>query len=506
MKIFGYEIKSSKKDQEENLASFAAPQREGDKQTYTATAYGGNFFTPYAEKEYENKNELIRQYRKMSLTAEVEEAIDDIVDEAIIPERDNVRLNLDSIDEEILSLDVKELIDKEFNKILSLLEWNRKGHSIFRRFYIDGRLNFHKIIDEKKPLEGIKELRPIDALNIEKCVELEKVCDPESGVELIKKKGEYYLYNSTNMNSPYNTTATDLVNGVKITKDSIAYIHCGIFNPEKTLVLSHLHRVIRPLNQLKRMEDAAIIYRLTRAPERRVIYVDTGNLNPAKSKAYVQELMSRFKNKINYNSETGEINDSPQEMALTDDFWLPRKEGGRGTEIATLPAGQSLGEIQDIEYFKNQFLDSLKIPKSRREGSSFLGNRTSEVNRDELKFSKDVKRIRHRFTELFVDILYTQLILKKIITESEWRLVKEEMNFDWKEDSYFSELKEAEILRERISLAQEIQDLVERGYYSHEFVRENILKQTELDIEQIDKEIKDEEGKYNIGDEEDGLE
>lgn len=483
MKIFGFEITSSKKDEIKNLPSFAPPLQEGE---FYSDFGGGHFYNGFnIDQSFQNENELIKKYRAMSLISEVEEAIEDILNDMVVPEED---IELDLSDAEEIGEKTKKIIQEEFSNILSMLSWGEKGYDICKRYYVEGRIYFHKIIDEKNPKKGILEIRPLDSLNIKRHREILRELDKSTGKEVVKVGKEYYIY------SPYGDSI--MTNGMIISKDSISYTNCGLFNENRTMALSYLHRAIKPLNQLKMMEDGAVIYRITRAPERRAFYIDVGNLPNKKAESYLNNTMSRFKNRIKYNSKTGEITDGPKEMSVTEDYWFARREGGRGTEVVTLQGGANLGEITDIEYFLNRFLDSLKIPKSRRDSSAMFNlGKSSEITRDELKFHKFVKRLRRKFSAIFYDLLYTQLVLKKVIDVSEWEIIKEKIKFVWPEDSYFSELKEAEIMRERINLAKDLQEFAGK-YISHETIRRTALQQSDEEIEKQDEEIEKEKDKY----------
>jgi hypothetical protein len=474
MRIFGFNLSNTK---EPTNDSFAPPQAEGEIQIDTrGLGYGGYYNNIVSvDDNISNENELIKKYRLMALVSEVEEAIEDVIDEAIVSEDNEVHINLDKV--EGISDNVKKIILEEHTGVLKLLNWNSKGYDIFKKFYIDGRLYFHKILDTKNPKNGLVEVRPIDALTIKKIVEIDKQMDPGTGVEISKIGREYYSFTPNGLSN------------VMISKDSVTYINSGIFNEDRSIALSFLHRIIKPLNQLKMMEDSAVIYRLTRSPERRVFYLDVGNLPKQAAEKYVKDTMARFKNKIGYNTKTGEVNDSSKTMAITEDFWLARKEGGRGTEITTIPGGATLGQIEDIQYFLTKFLDSLKIPKSRRdETAKFALGRSSEITRDEIKFGKFIKRLRKKFSEVFLDILHTQLITKKIITEDEWNKIKNDIIFVFPEDSHFTELKEIEVFQERCNLADRLNAYVGK-YYSNDYIRRNIFKQTNDDIKMEDKKI-----------------
>ncbi len=483
MKIFGIDI--FKQKPAENNFSPVRVEPEGEK---IIDAIPGGYYNYNSVDIYggilRSESELIRKYRQIALVAEVEEAIEDVIDEIVVAEDSNVEIDLESVS--TISQGVKKKIIEEHTNVLKLLHWNNKSYDLVKKFYIEGRIYFHKIIDNKNLNKGILEARNINSTLIKKIKVMEKQIDSASGTEVSKITGEHYEYNVDDISQ----------NKISLTKDSVCYVNCAILNEDRTEVLSYIHRVIKPLNQLKMMEDSCVIYRLTRSTEKRIFYIDTGNLPAQKAEQYLMTQQSRFKNKINYNPITGELTDSSKTMALTEDFWLPRREGGRGTAIETLSAGQNLGQIEDIEYFKSKFLDALKIPKSRRDDAAkFSLGRSSEITRDELKFQKYVDRVRKRFSYVFLDLLKTQLVMKKIITEEEWESLENDIVYVWPEDSHFKELKETELLKERIGLLRDLEPYIGK-YYSHDFIRKQILKQNDKEIENMDKQIEEEKDKY----------
>ena len=364
-----------------------------------------------------------------------------------------------------------------------MLNFNNLGDDLFKRWYIDGRIYYHVVIDEKNPKQGIKELRFIDPRKIRKVREKVKSKDPRTGATIYnKEQKEYYLYNPKGITS----SATQ---GVKIAVDSISHIHSGLMDTQNKMVLGHLHKAVKPLNQLRMLEDATVIYRLARAPERRIFYIDVGNLPKMKAEQYLRDMMVKHKNKLVYDAATGEVRDDRKFMTMLEDFWLPRREGGRGTEITTLPGGQNLGEMEDVDYFRRKLYKSLNVPITRMEADNqFNLGRASEITRDEIKFNKFVQRLRNRFTHLFDGLLEIQLVLKGVLSRSDWEQMRNTIHYDFKEDNYFSELKNAEIMTERLRLAGEIDPLVGK-YYSMKWVRENILMMSEDDIKQVDQEI-----------------
>jgi len=369
------------------------------------------------------------------------------------------------------------------------LDFNSKGHDIFRRWYVDGRLYYHKIIDNKSPRKGLQEIRYIDPRKIKKVREQRKEVDKKTGLEIVRKVDDFYLYNDKGIDQNTGTST-----GVKISPDAITYCPSGLVDMHKGTVLSHLNKAIKPVNQLRMIEDALVIYRISRAPERRIFYIDVGNLPKIKAEAYLKDVMNRYRNKLVYDARTGEIRDDRNHMSMLEDFWLPRREGGRGTEITTLPGGSNLGEIDDITYFQKKLYRSLNVPVSRlAEETGFSIGRSDNITRDELKFTKFVQRLRKKFSVLFADILKTQLVLKGVIAVEEWDTIKEHIQFDYLQDGHFTELKNAEILRERLDMLGQIESYV-GTYFSKEYVKKNILRMSDEDIQEIEDQIKDEEG------------
>jgi ribosomal protein L31E len=433
-----------------------------------------------------NETDLIRRYREIAQHPECDMAVEDIINEVIVSdERDSsVSISLDKLE---IGDKIKTKIRDEFDEILSLLNFEEKGHDIFKRWYIDGRMYFHKVIDPASPRKGITELRYIDPRKIKKIREISKHRDVKrAGIEVIEETAEWFVYNERGIQGP--TTNV----GVKIAADTITYVTSGVIDQNKNLVLSHLHKAIKPVNQLRMIEDAVVIYRIVRAPERRIFYVDVGNLPKVKAEAYLRDVMARYRNKLVYDASTGEIRDDRKHMSMLEDFWLPRREGAKGTEVTTLPGGQNLGEISDVQYFQKKLYKALNVPISRMESESgFNLGKAAEITRDEVKFTKFIQRLRKRFTQVFNDILKTQLVLKGIITIEDWPKIKEHIQYSFLKDGYFAELKNAELLRERIGLANDITPYVGK-YYSLEYVRKNVLRQTDEDIIDIDNQIADE--------------
>jgi hypothetical protein len=471
-------------EEEEKNVKSVIPQNFEDGAMEVAP--GGSYGT-YVDLEGNVKSEddLVTKYREMALQPECDIAIEDIVNEAIvIDDKSAVELILDDLEQPKV---VKNKIREEFENILKLLDFNNQGTDIFRQWYIDGRLYYHIMIDETKPREGIKELRKIDPRKIKKIREKKYEVDPRTRMRIEKGYTEYYTYFPKGIKSGIQQSA------IKISKDSICHTTSGLMDPANKLVLGYLHKAIKPLNQLRVLEDATVIYRLARAPERRIFYIDVGNLPKMKAEQYLHDMMSKHKNKLVYDASTGQVRDDRKFMTMLEDFWLPRREGGKGTEITTLPGGQNLGEMEDVEYFKKSLYRALNVPVSRMETeTSFNLGRTSEVTRDEVKFSKFIKKLRARFSHLFDNLLEIQLVLKGVVNRKQWKKLKEEIFFEFAHDSYFSELKETEILRERISLANDIDPFVGR-YFSLKYVRQSIFKMTEEKIDQMDKDIKAEQ-------------
>ena len=482
--LFGFSITRAKKPQDPKQ-SFTTPQAEDGTQTVAAGGYFGQYLD--MEGTARNEQELIRRYREIALHPECDMAIEDIVNEAIVSNelKDAVKLDLANV---TYGTEIKKKIDTEFKEVLRLMNFNTRGHDLFRRWYVDGRIYYHKIIDRESPVKGITEVRYIDPRKIKKIREIRKK-RPDGptpyGLTVIDEFEEYFIYNEKGVS---NTTS----GGIKIATDAITFCPSGIVDQNKNIVLSYLHKAIKPVNQLRMIEDASVIYRIARAPERRIFKIDVGNLPKAKAEQYLRDVMARYRNKLVYDASTGEIKDDRNYMSMLEDFWLPSREGGRGTQIDTLPGGANLGEIADIEYFRAKLYRSLNVPVSRLESSSgFNLGRSTEITRDELKFTKFVQRLRKKFTEVFNDILRTQLVLKGVIAEEEWHFIRDNILYNFLQDGHFAELKESEMLMERLRLADSMRDYVGK-YFSVEFVRKNVLRQTDREIAAIDKQIKKE--------------
>ena len=484
MEMFGFTIARKKQeDQQENLPSIVSPtQEDGAIEIAPGGAYG-----TYVDLEGKAKNEgeLVTKYRQMALQPECDSAVQDVVNEAIVVTEDSgpVEIVLDKLD---YPENIKKKIHEEFEAIVKLLDFNNNAYDLFRKWYVDGRLYHHIVIDEKNPRQGIKDLRYIDPRKIRKIKEALKEKDARTGATVFKGMNEYYLYNAGGVNS------SNQAQGVKIAKDSISYCHSGLLDERNSMIYSYLHKAIKPLNQLRMLEDAVVIYRLARAPERRVFYIDVGNLPKMKAEQYMRDMMVKHKNKLIYDASTGEVRDDRKFMTMLEDFWLPRREGGRGTEITTLPGGQSLGEMDDVDYFRRKLYKSLNVPITRMDAENqFNLGRASEITRDELKFNKFVMRLRNRFSILFSDLLEIQLALKGVITRGEWKEMKQDIFYDFQEDNHFTELKDTEIMQGRLQILGEVDNFVGK-YFSEDWIRKNVLRMTEEEIKdeqkQIDKE------------------
>ena len=461
---------------------------------------GGGAYGAYIDMEggIKNEAELIRRYREVSLVPECDSAIEDIVNECITSDSTDRLVTLDLRDVK-LSDSIKTKIQNEFYNILSMMKFNQNSHEIFRKWYVDGRVYFHKVVDAKKPKGGIVDLRNIDPIKIKKVRNIEKERDPKTKVERISAIEEFFVFNDKG----FDKSSAAEGNTVRIAPEAVTYTTSGLLDYTKNVVIGYLHKALKTANQLSMMEDALVIYRISRAPERRIFYIDVGNLPKAKAEQYLADVMNRYKNKLVYNADTGEIKDDRKHMSMLEDFWLPRREGGRGTEITTLPGGQNLADIDDIEYFKKKLYQSLNVPSSRMEADNgFNMGRASEISRDELKFNKFTNRLQKKFGRVFTDILKTQLVLKEIVTGEEFDKFKDFLLYDYATDNHFTELKDAEILRERLDTLSQAADYVGK-YYSDEYVRKYILRQTEEDIRIIDQQIKDEGGNEEGGNEDD---
>ena len=493
--LFGFRITRAKQDLGKDSITTPSP----DDGSYDIS--GGGFYSSILDIAGRDRSDLdlINRYRSIAQQPECDSAIEDIVNESIVSDEKGQSVSL-SLDRLNLSQTIKSKIREEFDEILRLLDFNEKGHDIFRRWYIDGRIYYHKIIDSKNTKKGIQEVRYIDPRKIKKVRNKKTDTDQRTGIEVIKQIENFYLYNEKGLDQ-----ATGTSTGVKLTADSISYCPSGLIDMTRGNVLSHLNKAIKPVNQLRMIEDALVIYRISRAPERRIFYIDVGNLPKIKAEAYLKDVMNRYRNKLVYDAKTGEIRDDRNHMSMLEDFWLPRREGGRGTEITTLPGGSNLGEIDDIQYFQKKLYRSLNVPVSRlAEETGFQIGRSDNITRDELKFTKFVQRLRKKFSNLFSDMLKTQLVLKGVIAVEEWPAIKELLQFDYLQDGHFTELKNAELMQNRLDMLGTIESYV-GTYFSKEYVRKHILRMSDDEIQEIEDQIKDEEGGENGDPETDGM-
>ena len=480
--LFGFRIERPKKA-EGSVPSFTSPTADDG----TIDIAGGGFFGQILDQDGRERTEidLIRRYRDIAQQPECDTAIEDIVNEGIISNEDDVPVQI-TLDRLPFPEKIKRKIRKEFMEVLRLLHFEAKGHDVFRRWYVDGRIFFHKIIDTKNPKQGILELRYIDPTKIKKVRQVKKEKDNKTGVDMVQKIDEYFLYNEKGINSAGMGGSNS---GMKIAADAISYVPSGVIDGNSGRVLSYLHKAIKPVNQLRMIEDALVIYRISRAPERRIFYIDVGNLPKIKAEQYLKDVMNRYRNKLVYDASTGEIRDDRNHMSMLEDFWLPRREGGRGTEITTLPGGSNLGEIDDIVYFQKKLYKSLNVPISRMDSESgFSLGRSTEITRDELKFTKFVQRIRKKFTPLFTDILKTQLLLKGIIAPDDWPMMQEHLQYDFLQDGHFSELKDAELLENRIQSLESIQSYI-GTFFSKEYVLKKVLRMNDAEIDEMRQQI-----------------
>jgi len=479
--LFGFSFK--KKDVKSRAPSPIQPSSDDGATSYIAGGYYGQYLD--LDGNFKTEYDMVKKYREMAMHPEVDEAIEDIIHEAIVADQNDspVQVNLDNLE---VSDSVKTMIRDEFDYIKNLFGFDSKAHEMFRRWYIDGRMYYHKVIDLDAPQDGIKELRYVDPHKIKKVRQITK---PKTADEFMKydfgKGEEYFLYNPKGLN---NTSANS---GIRIAKDAICYTTSGLMDTNRNIVLSYLHKGIKVLNQLRMIEDSLVIYRISRAPERRIFYIDVGNLPKQKAETYLREVMGRYRNKLVYDANTGEIRDDRKYMSMMEDFWLPRREGGRGTEITTLPGGQNLGELTDVQYFQTKLYKALNVPAGRLEsGTSFNIGRSSEITRDELKFTKFVGKLRKKFSDIFQDTLKTQLILKSVITPEDWDDMKEHIQYDYLYDNHFTELKNLEMMTEKLNVIAAMDPYVGK-YFSTQYIRSEILGQTEIQMDEMDVQMAD---------------
>ena len=483
VKLFGFEIKKAKKKEEDKAPSIVPP-RDDEGGSY-ATASGSHYgqYLNLGDDDSKDNYQLIMKYRGNAMHPEVDMAIEDIVNESITGSQLEQTLDLNL--EDVKAPDrIKKVIKEEFDNVYAMLNFKELGHDIFRRWYIDGRMYHHLVINEANPKEGIVEIRPIDAAKMRKVKKVKKKKDTATNADIIESTEEFFVFQE----KPGQST-----NGVKMTVDSVSYVTSGLLSEDRKKIISFLHKALKPINQLRMMEDALVIYRLARAPERRMFYIDVGNLPRGKAEQYMKDIMAKYRNKLVYDAKTGEIRDDRKHMSMLEDFWLPRREGGRGTEITTLPGGENLGQIEDVLFFQKKVYKSLNVPITRLETENqFSLGRSNEISRDELKFQKFIDRLRMRFSHLFYGVLKKQLILKGICTEEDWELWKNDISVDYIRDNHFTELRDLDILKERIQTLDMVQNYV-GDYYSKEWVQKNILMLSDEDIEGMKKEIDGEE-------------
>jgi hypothetical protein len=480
--LFGFKFERIKDSGSQE--KFTAPSSDDG----TLEVSGGGFYGQLLDTDGRERTEidLVRRYRDIAQQPECDSAIEDIINEGIVSNEKDQAISIE-LDRLMYPKRIKDRIREEFDTVLELLDFDTKGHDIFRRWYVDGRMYYHKVIDQKNPKLGVQELRYIDPKKIRKVKQIKRDKKAGSSIDLVTKVDEYYLYNDKGLRSGTNE-------GIKISPDSITYCPSGLIDQNRGHVLSYLHKAIKPVNQLRMIEDSLVIYRVSRAPERRIFYIDVGNLPKVKAEQYLKDVMNRYRNKLVYDASTGEIRDDRNHMSMLEDFWLPRREGGRGTEITTLAGGSNLGEIDDITYFKQKLFRSLNVPISRLEAEAgFSLGRSTEITRDELKFTKFVQRLRKRFTPLFTDILKTQLILKGVITLEDWTKMSQHIQYDFLQDGHFAELKKAELMEDRINALGNIEAYI-GTFFSKEWVQKNVLNLSQDEIENMQKQINIEAG------------
>ena len=494
LRLFGFEIKRASDKSAEKMQSIVPPVDQDGAGYVTAAGTHYGTYVNLGEGDHAKDNlQTIRQYRAVSDHPEVDAAIEDIVNESITANENQspVSLKLDHV--EGLSDQLKKAMNDEFDNICSMLKFTELGHDIFRRWYVDGRIYHHLVVDEKNLKQGIKEIRPVDATKIRKVKEVKKKKDPVTGANLVEKVNEFYVYQE----KPGETAQ-----GIKLSNDSVSYVTSGLLDADRKRVVSHLHKALKPINQLRMMEDSLVIYRLARAPERRIFYIDVGNLPRGKAETYMKDIMARYRNKLVYDADTGKIRDDRKHMSMLEDFWLPRREGGRGTEISTLPGGENLGQIDDIVYFQKRLYRSLNVPINRLEQEAqFSLGRSTEISRDELKFQKFIDRLRKRFSMLFTEILKKQLIMKQIITEEDWNSWQQDIVIDYVRDNHFSELKDAELIQNRLQTLDTMQQYVGE-FFSKEYVMKNVLQLDDDEIANMKKQIEQEKSSGDIPDDE----
>jgi hypothetical protein len=490
--LFGWEL-VRKKELEQQQPAIAPPQTDDGALTISSSSLGGYYGTYLnLESAFKNENELISRYRTMAMQPEVEQAVDEIVNEAIVHDEQGKTVSI-ILDDLPQPDNIKNMIRNEFDAVLRLLDFSNSGADIFRRWYVDGRIFYQVQVDEKNPKLGIKGLVYLDPRKTRKVRSVVREKDPRTGVEVVKGQQEFYVYNDKALSQGNMVMSSPVDNALKISTDAVVNINSGLMDVSRNMVLSYLHKAIKPINQLRMIEDAIVVYRLSRAPERRVFYIDVGNLPKMKADQYLRDIMTKFRNKIVYDASTGEVRDDRRFMSMIEDFWIPRRGEGKSTEITTLPAGQNLGELTDVKYFEQKLYKSLNVPISRLESQQgFSLGRTTEITRDELKFSKFVERLRNKFSTIFDELMKRQLALKGIASAEEWDEIKEFIHYDFLEDNNFAELKDAELMTSRVQLLNQVAPYIGQ-YYSMNWVRKNVLHLTEEEIEEMQAEIEEEQ-------------
>ena len=506
-KLFGFKIEDTGENKNSKIISPVAPNSEDKSDHYVTSGFYGQYVD--IEGVYKNEADLVRRYREMSLHPECDSAIEDVVNEGIVSD-----LNDSPVEIELTNLNasdkLKEVIRKEFKYIKEIMDFDKKAHEIFRNWYVDGRIYYHKVIDLKNPSEGIKEVRYIDPLKIKYVRKLKKTEESTLTAQVRSMLArandidnisspiieEYYIYDPSSGYTPTQSSlhmsATAASKAVKLSKDSVTYVTSGLVDRNRQTILSYLHKAIKSLNQLRMIEDSLVIYRLSRSSEKRIFYIDIGGLPRNQAEQYMKDVMNRYRNKLIYDQSTGEVKDDRKYMAMMEDYWLPRRDGGKGTEVQTLPGGQNLGELSDLEYFQKKLYKSLGVPSTRLDaGGGFNLGRSSEILRDELKFTRFVGRLRKRFSQMFIDMLKTQLILKNIVTPEDWEKLSDHIQFDFLYDNHFSDLKKNEILNDKLAVIAAMEPYLGR-YFSVEYVRKTVLGQTDTEMIDIDKQIKKE--------------
>lgn len=484
--IFGFEIKTKKK--QDPLQTVIAPTSEDGSVVLSSSSAAYYAQTVDMDTSIKNENDLIRRYREVSLHPECDAAIEEITNEAICfgEEGEVAKLNLEELK---VGEGIKKKIQQEFDELKYLVDFDNKAHDMFRNWYIDGRMYHIITVDTERPKDGILKVDYVDSRKIRKVKKIEKVKDPKTGVDLIKSVEEFFVYNEKGIDA-------SSTQGIKLSVDSVIYIPSGLFDQNSQLMFSYLHKAVKPVNQLKMLEDAVVIYRIARAPERRIFYIDVGNLPKVKAEQYVTDIMNKYKNKIVYDASTGEVRDDRKYMSMLEDFWMPRREGGKGTEITTLPGGQTLGQMEDVQYFQQKLYQSLNVPVSRLiPGQNFSLGRTNEITRDELKFNKFVQRLRNKFSTFLIELLRVQLVAKNIVSADDWKEVEKNINIDFENDNNFVEMRDAELWQNRFAMLQQVSPFVGQ-YFSPDWVKANILKLTEEEIKEMDKQMENMDDKY----------